>query len=127
MRLPNFVAEASVYRGGHYVTMPFATVAGVVPQRQMIEANACSSSQIAGGYEDVDGECILTGWNWGGNGGGSGPWIDGCRDPLCFREPRPRPPRRQCIRVCKPTPAGLDCDHFRCILISDDGPDPGDT
>ena len=27
-------------------------------------ANACTAKQIEGGYEDRDGECVLTGWNW---------------------------------------------------------------
>jgi len=26
--------------------------------------NACTQSQIEGGYEDIGGTCVLTGWNW---------------------------------------------------------------
>lgn len=46
--------------------------------------NACSGSQLAGGYEDVDGVCLLTCWNcpgWQGGGGGSVP--GGCHTPRC--------------------------------------------
>ncbi|MEZ4258981.1 MAG: hypothetical protein R3B36_07935 [Polyangiaceae bacterium] len=46
--------------------------------------NSCSASQLAGGYEDVDGVCLLTCWNCPGwQGGGSGPVPGGCHTPSC--------------------------------------------
>jgi len=47
------------------------------------QPNMCSRDQIDGGYEEVDGECVLTGWNWGYVGGGGGRWIDGCITRAC--------------------------------------------
>jgi hypothetical protein len=45
--------------------------------------NSCSASQLSGGYEDVDGDCLLTCWNcpgWvGGGSGGAG----GCTTSVC--------------------------------------------
>ena len=29
-----------------------------------VRENACTQKQIDGGYEDIDGRCQLTGWNW---------------------------------------------------------------
>jgi hypothetical protein len=47
------------------------------------QPNMCSRDQIEGGYEEIDGECVLTGWNWGYVGGGGGRWIDGCITRAC--------------------------------------------
>jgi RHS repeat-associated protein len=46
--------------------------------------NACTSKQIEGGYQDVDGECVLTGWNWVVFGRHLGSyWLGGCITPFC--------------------------------------------
>lgn len=46
--------------------------------------NSCSASQLSGGYEDVDGECMLTCWNCPGYiGGGSGNVPGGCVGETC--------------------------------------------
>ena len=45
--------------------------------------NACTDQQIAGGYEDIDGQCLLTDWNGGYcNLPGGCDW-GGCKTPIC--------------------------------------------
>ena len=72
-----------------------------ISRKATARENKCTPQQIAGGYEDVDGECLLTGWNWG-TGGGTG-WIGGCRTRRCGdgqgpggTQPDPLPPPQDC-------------------------------
>lgn len=37
-------------------------------QSPNVRENACSAEKIEGGYEDFNGECLLTGWNWSSGG-----------------------------------------------------------
>jgi hypothetical protein len=49
--------------------------------------NACTDQQIAGGYEDVDGQCLLTDWNGEYcNLPGGCDW-GGCKTPICGGDP----------------------------------------
>jgi hypothetical protein len=58
-----------------------ATQSALLPDGRV---NSCTPTQISGGYEDVDGDCLLTCWNCPGSvGGGSGSVPGGCHTPIC--------------------------------------------
>lgn len=77
MGIPGFVANFSLRDAiAHYRF----TGLQYIETMDAVRLQGCTPGQIAGGYENIDGDCILTGWNWnrGGYPGGRVSWGGRC-------------------------------------------------